>query len=199
LKTYGGAPPFLTSALDGSEWSASRPGRFIREKESPVPIGHEAGWIPEPSGRCEEKNPCPCRESNPGSPTGSLSLYRLRYPNLEGPITSGIQIQYQDSKRTSRMRSSGANHYTTLQPAGMFCNVLNSKSYFIGSNGKTATMNGFKFRLHRVRISAQELIAPGSFVGLLGHFQQYCFVFYYDSCFPIHNHAVTEGLQYVVK
>jgi hypothetical protein len=32
--TYGGggiAPPFLTSALDGGEWSASRPGRYPRE------------------------------------------------------------------------------------------------------------------------------------------------------------------------
>jgi hypothetical protein len=32
------AAPFLTSALDGSEWSASRPGRCI-----PVPIELEAG------------------------------------------------------------------------------------------------------------------------------------------------------------
>jgi hypothetical protein len=33
MKTYGGsggiAPPFLTSALDGGEWSGSHPGRFI--------------------------------------------------------------------------------------------------------------------------------------------------------------------------
>jgi hypothetical protein len=31
MKTYGGggtAPPFFTSALDGGEWSASRPDRF---------------------------------------------------------------------------------------------------------------------------------------------------------------------------
>jgi hypothetical protein len=35
---------FLTSALDGGEWSATRPGRAL----PPVPIGHEAGWAPEP-------------------------------------------------------------------------------------------------------------------------------------------------------
>jgi len=29
----------LTSALDGGEWSASRPGRFTPEKEPLVPIG----------------------------------------------------------------------------------------------------------------------------------------------------------------
>jgi hypothetical protein len=35
----GIAPPFLTSALDGGEWSASLPGRFIPGKEPPLPIG----------------------------------------------------------------------------------------------------------------------------------------------------------------
>jgi hypothetical protein len=40
MKTYSGggiAPPFLTSALDGGEWSASRPGRFTPGKQSPPP------------------------------------------------------------------------------------------------------------------------------------------------------------------
>jgi hypothetical protein len=31
------APPFLTSALDGVEWSASRPCRFTPEEEIPMP------------------------------------------------------------------------------------------------------------------------------------------------------------------
>jgi hypothetical protein len=30
---------FLTSALDGGEWSDSRPGRLTPEKQHPVPIG----------------------------------------------------------------------------------------------------------------------------------------------------------------
>jgi hypothetical protein len=35
---------FLTSALDGSEWSASRPGRALPPRKGPpVPIGQEAG------------------------------------------------------------------------------------------------------------------------------------------------------------
>jgi hypothetical protein len=39
---------FLTSALDGGEWSASRPRpRFTPEKGPPVPIVQEAGWAPE--------------------------------------------------------------------------------------------------------------------------------------------------------
>jgi hypothetical protein len=37
------------SAIDGAEWSASRPGReFDLGKGPPVPIVQEAGWDPEP-------------------------------------------------------------------------------------------------------------------------------------------------------
>jgi hypothetical protein len=40
---------FLTSALDGGEWSASRPGRALFQGKGPlVPIVQEAGWAPEP-------------------------------------------------------------------------------------------------------------------------------------------------------
>jgi hypothetical protein len=40
---------FLTSALEGDEWSASRPGRALPPgKEPPVPTVQEAGWAPEP-------------------------------------------------------------------------------------------------------------------------------------------------------
>jgi hypothetical protein len=40
--------PFLTSILDGGEWSDSRPGRFTPGKQPPVPIVQEAGWASEP-------------------------------------------------------------------------------------------------------------------------------------------------------
>jgi hypothetical protein len=40
---------FSTSALDGGEWSASRPGRALDPgRGPPVPIVQEAGWAPEP-------------------------------------------------------------------------------------------------------------------------------------------------------
>jgi hypothetical protein len=39
---------FSTSALDGSEWSASHTGSALAPWEHPVPIGQEAGWAPEP-------------------------------------------------------------------------------------------------------------------------------------------------------
>jgi hypothetical protein len=37
---------FLTSALDGGEWSDSRPGRALPAGKTspPVPIAQEAGW-----------------------------------------------------------------------------------------------------------------------------------------------------------
>jgi hypothetical protein len=50
---------FMTSALDGGEWSALRPGRALPPgKGPPVPIGQEAGWAPEPvwTQRLEEKS-----------------------------------------------------------------------------------------------------------------------------------------------
>jgi hypothetical protein len=49
---------FLTSALEGGEWSASPPGRALPPgKEPSVPIVQEAGWVPEPvwTQRLEEK------------------------------------------------------------------------------------------------------------------------------------------------
>jgi hypothetical protein len=39
---------FFHLALDGGEWSASRPGRaLLPGKGPPLPIGQEAGWAPE--------------------------------------------------------------------------------------------------------------------------------------------------------
>jgi hypothetical protein len=59
---------FTTSALDGGEWSASRPGRALPPGKGPppVPIVQEAGWAPEPdwTQRIEEKSFRLCRGSN---------------------------------------------------------------------------------------------------------------------------------------
>jgi hypothetical protein len=59
---------YLTSALDGGEWSASRPGRSLPPgKGPPVPIGQEAGWAPETvwTQRLEEKFPAPVGDQTP--------------------------------------------------------------------------------------------------------------------------------------
>jgi hypothetical protein len=59
---------FLTSALDGGEWSASRPGRALPPvKGSPVPIVQEAVWTPEPvwTHGLEEKSSVPVGDRTP--------------------------------------------------------------------------------------------------------------------------------------
>jgi hypothetical protein len=58
---------FTASALNGGEWSASRPGRALPPRKGPpVPIGQEAGWAPEPvwTQKLEEKSSCLCLGSN---------------------------------------------------------------------------------------------------------------------------------------
>jgi len=37
----------MTAALEGGEWSASRPGRTLPPGD-PIPIAQEAGWAPGP-------------------------------------------------------------------------------------------------------------------------------------------------------
>jgi hypothetical protein len=56
---------YLTSALDGGEWSASRPGHILLPgKEPSVSIGQEVGWDLEPvwTQRLEEKSSASVRD-----------------------------------------------------------------------------------------------------------------------------------------
>jgi hypothetical protein len=67
---------FSTSAVDGSEWSVSRPDRALPPRKGPpVPIVQEAGWAPEPvwTQRLEEKSFRLCRGSNLHRPVQSVS------------------------------------------------------------------------------------------------------------------------------
>jgi hypothetical protein len=90
-KTIGGnggiAPTFLISELDEDEWSASRHGRFTHG----APGTHlTEGWV---GSRTDvetveiRKISYPCRESIPGRPAGSQSLYRLSNPASENKHT----------------------------------------------------------------------------------------------------------------
>jgi hypothetical protein len=65
----------MTSALEGGEWSAARPGRNL----PPVPIVQEAGWAPGPVWTGAE-NLAPTGIRSPDRPARSHSLYRLSYP-----------------------------------------------------------------------------------------------------------------------
>jgi hypothetical protein len=75
------APPFLTSALDGVEWSDSRPGRFSSEERA-LGTCWMGGWVGSRAGvdSVEERKNLHFRESDPCHPTRILSLYRLRFP-----------------------------------------------------------------------------------------------------------------------
>jgi hypothetical protein len=62
------APSFLTLVLDGSEWAASRPERFI-SGERAAGVHHEGGWVCARAGLDavqKRKSLTPFRESNPG-------------------------------------------------------------------------------------------------------------------------------------
>jgi hypothetical protein len=82
---------FLTSALDGSEWSASRPGRALPPgKEPPVPTVQEAGWAPEPvwTQRLEKKSsasvgdPTPAVQSVVRHCTAWATLFSYKIQNI---------------------------------------------------------------------------------------------------------------------
>jgi hypothetical protein len=62
---------FTTSELDAGEWSETRQGQTLPPgKGTPVLVGKEAGWAPEPvwTQRLEEKSFCPCLGLNPDRP-----------------------------------------------------------------------------------------------------------------------------------
>jgi hypothetical protein len=68
----------LTLALDGGEWSASRPGRFTPKERAPGThwIG---GWVGPRAvldAVVKRKIPSPCRESNPRTPIVQLVAQR---------------------------------------------------------------------------------------------------------------------------
>jgi hypothetical protein len=75
---------FLTSALEGGEWSASRPGRALSPAERALGTHCIGGWVGPRAGLDAEtrrKIFCLCLESKPGRPVRSQTLYWLSYPS----------------------------------------------------------------------------------------------------------------------
>jgi hypothetical protein len=67
---------YLTSALDGGEWSASRPGRTLPPGKGPPGTHCTGGWVGPRAGldaKTRRKILCFCRGSNPGCPVRSQS------------------------------------------------------------------------------------------------------------------------------
>jgi hypothetical protein len=67
-----------TSALEGGEWSAARPGHTLPPGKDLVPIVQGLGGPQRRSGQAE--NLAPTRIRSPDRPARSQSLYRLNYP-----------------------------------------------------------------------------------------------------------------------
>jgi len=67
----------MTTALEGGEGSASRPGRSLPHGKDPVPIVQEAGCASGPVWTGVE-NLTPTGIRSPDRPARSQSLYRLR-------------------------------------------------------------------------------------------------------------------------
>jgi hypothetical protein len=85
------APPLLTSALDGGEWSASRPGRFIHRDRAPVVHWIEVSLGPIAGLGFKEKR----KVLTPPifkRPACSALLYRLSYPGTHF-VTSWVSVQ----------------------------------------------------------------------------------------------------------
>jgi len=59
----------MTAALEGSEWSAARPGRTLPPGKDQVPILQEAGWAPGPVWTGGKSRPH--RDSIPDRPARS--------------------------------------------------------------------------------------------------------------------------------
>jgi hypothetical protein len=76
-RSGGVAPPFLTLALDGGEWSASHPGRFTSGERTPGT--RWTGGCVDPRAGLDtvekRKISCLCRESNPRRPARSPCNY----------------------------------------------------------------------------------------------------------------------------
>jgi hypothetical protein len=88
----GIAPPFLTSAIDGGEWSASLP-RCFTPGERVQGAQCIAGWADSRAGTDAieyRKIYSPCLESNPSCPSHSPSLYWLSYPSSSYIFTSNF-------------------------------------------------------------------------------------------------------------
>jgi hypothetical protein len=118
MKAYWGsggiAARILISALDGGEWSASRPSRFIPRERGVVPIGEEAGWATEPVFRTgttlllpfyKQTNPLPCLLILPNSKSISFTFTFQRSKLLPSSgWKAGILPQHYTASQLKRLR-----------------------------------------------------------------------------------------------
>jgi hypothetical protein len=134
---------FTSSALDGIEWSVSRPGRALQlGKGPPVPTLQVAGWAPEPvwTKTLEEKSSCYCRGSNLDRPV-IQSVARL-YTDWDtlAPIKDNTQFSCQLLNQGNRRRKTKYEHSSFWSVKSVSCNIwfwyvtFNTLSNIISTN-----------------------------------------------------------------
>jgi hypothetical protein len=116
MKTYGGsrgiAPPFLTSALDWGEWSASRPDRFNPGERAPG-THWKRGWMGyRASFDAVEKWKIsfPCRLSNP-----AVQSVACRYTDWAILTRPGIYLE--GLRKTIKTSTKVLGYRSGLEPS----------------------------------------------------------------------------------
>jgi len=129
LRSIGGVEvqlyPFMTTAVEGGEGSVSRPGRSLPPY---VPIVPEAGWGPGPVSTGAE-NLAPTGIRSPDRPTGSQSLYRLRYPAHMYRLLSVNCLTACVSTQVSQSSVSALG--TLISPEKKYCDVIQNNQYML--------------------------------------------------------------------
>jgi hypothetical protein len=118
MKAYWGsggiAPRTLTSARDGGEWSASRPGRFTPRKRAPCThwIGGWVGLRAVLDAVGKRKIPSPRRESNPRTP--------IVKPVVQRYTDWAVTAQHKQNKHKNRIRHSASSSVVSLRFSSMW-------------------------------------------------------------------------------
>ena len=121
----------MTAALEGGEWSATRPGRTLPPRKDPVPILQGAGWAPGPVSTGGKYRPH--RDSIPGP--SSQSLYRLSYRAHTRPNTRYKYSHPRNQKQSNiqsitkrRVKTNQQIHTRSIQSRRMHQNRNRSSS-----------------------------------------------------------------------
>jgi hypothetical protein len=138
--------PFLTSALEGGEWSASRPGR----PSPPVPSMHEAGQVLEPvwTQRLDETS-----SASAGYRTPAVQSVTRHYTDCYQALRK-VRNDYTNIRATKKKCSGGGGGAMSAAATHSHFNGRFRKS--APSQGDVTALQG----LHKTRLSSR-----GPYVG----------------------------------
>jgi hypothetical protein len=170
MKSYWGVEVqfhvFLTSALDGCEWSASRAGRFTPKERDPG-THWVGGWVDSSAGLdavVKRKIPSPCRDSNLRSSRPSLSAIPLSYPGsnatLHGVTAQKTVTSFVTAVKTSNLAYSHTNgrEYSGMSMDTLSFILLPYNPFFHGLNsGRWYSHNILGFYSESIRFDSRQV------------------------------------------